>query len=73
MVKGTAQPGAAFVDLKDPKLQTLSLCPKYQSNKEIASVTSSTIAAINDGKIKLAANAINPRPSYHYTEGFTGR
>lgn len=73
VVKGTAHPGASFVDLKDPHLQTLALCPKYQSNKEIASVTSSTIAAINDGKIKLAPNAINPRPSYHYSEGFSGQ
>jgi basic membrane protein A len=72
VVKGTEQPGAVFVDLKDPSLQTLALCPKYQANSEIASVTKATIDGINSGKIKLPSAALNPRPTYHWTAGFGG-
>ncbi len=72
VVKGTEQPGAVFVDLKDPHLQTLALCPKYQANKEIAAATAAAISGINSGKIKLSSAAVNPRPSYHWTEGFGG-
>jgi basic membrane protein A len=66
---GTAKPGAAFIGLQDPKLQTLALCPKYRENKEIADLTKKTIDDVNSGKIKLQENALNPRPSYDYTEG----
>jgi basic membrane protein A len=69
---GTAKPGAAFIGLQDPKLQTLALCPKYQKNSDIASLTKKTIDDLNSGKIKLAKNAINPRPSYQFTEGLGG-
>lgn len=72
VVKGTQPAGAVFVDLKQPNLQTLGLCPKYQANQEIASVTKQTIDGINSGKIQLAKDALNPRPSYHWTEGFGG-
>ncbi len=65
----TIKPGAILLDLQDPAVQTLKLCPKYQANKAIAGVTASTLAAINSGKTKLPANAINPRPSYPYTNG----
>lgn len=69
-VKHTIKPGAIMLDLQNPKLQTLALCPKYQANAAVAGVTKSTLAAINSGKIKLPANAINPRPKYPYTTGF---
>jgi basic membrane protein A len=70
--KGTLKPGAVFLDLQDPSLQTLKLCPKYQQNAAIAKVTKDTIDGVNSGKIKLPANAINPRPNYPYQEGFNG-
>jgi basic membrane protein A len=69
---GTLKPGAIFLDLQNPKLQTMALCPKYQKNAKIAQVTKDTIAGVNSGKIKLPANAINPRPNYPYQEGFDG-
>jgi basic membrane protein A len=71
-VKGTLKPGAVFLDLQDPKLQTLKLCPKYQAKADIAKVTKDTIDKVNSGAIKLPANAINPRPDYPYQEGFDG-
>lgn len=70
--KGTLKPGAVFLDLQDPTLQTLKLCPKYQAKANIAKVTKDTIAAVNSGKVKLPANAVNPRPNYPYQEGFDG-
>jgi basic membrane lipoprotein Med (substrate-binding protein (PBP1-ABC) superfamily) len=70
--KGTLKAGAVFLDLQDPNLQTLKLCPKYQKNAEIAKVTKETIDGVNDGSIKLPANAINARPDYPYQEGFDG-
>jgi basic membrane protein A len=70
--KGTLKPGAVFLDLQDPNLQTLKLCPKYEKNAEIAKVTKETIDGVNDGSIKLPANAINARPDYPYQEGFDG-
>ena len=70
--KGTLKPGAVFLDLQDPKLQTMQLCPKYQKNATVAKVTKDTIDGVNSGKIKLPANAINPRPDYPYQEGFNG-
>jgi basic membrane protein A and related proteins len=70
--KGTLKPGAVFLDLQDPNLQTLKLCPKYQSKADIAKVTKDTIDGVNSGKIKLPANAINARPGYPYQEGFDG-
>jgi basic membrane protein A len=69
VVNGKAQPGAAFIGLQDPDLQTLALCPKYQENKEVADLTQQTIDDINSGKITLPENALNPRPDYEYTEG----
>ena len=70
--KGTLKPGAIFLDLQNPKLQTMQLCPKYQKNATVAKVTKDTIDGVNSGKIKLPANAINPRPDYPYQEGFNG-
>ncbi|HEY2770824.1 MAG TPA: BMP family ABC transporter substrate-binding protein [Solirubrobacteraceae bacterium] len=66
------KPGAIMLDLQNPKMQTLALCPKYQSNPMVAKVTKQTIAAINSGKIKLPASAINPRPTYPYINGIPG-
>lgn len=71
-MKGTLKPGAVFLDLEDPSLQTLQLCPKYAAKADIAKVTKDTIDGVNSGKIKLPANAINPRPTYPYQEGFNG-
>lgn len=71
-VAGTLKPGSIFLDLQDPQLQTLKLCPKYQKNAKIAKATKDAIDAINSGRIKLPANAVNPRPSYPYREGFAG-
>jgi basic membrane protein A len=70
VANGTAKPGAVFVGLQDPSLQTLQLCPKYEGQSEIASLTKQTIDDINSGKIKLAKDALNPRPSYGSIEGF---
>ena len=72
-VKGTLKPGAVFLDLQDPNLQTLKLCPKYEKNAQIAKVTKDTIDGVNNGSIKLPANAVNPRPGYPYQEGFDGK
>jgi len=58
--------------LQDPNLQTLKLCPKYQAKADIAKATKDTIDAVNSGKVKLPANAINARPNYPYQEGFDG-
>jgi basic membrane protein A len=69
---GTLKPGAVFLDLQNPMLQTMALCPKYQKNAAVAKVTKDTIDGVNSGKIKLPANAINPRPNYPYQEGFDG-
>jgi basic membrane protein A len=70
VVNGDAKPGVAFIGLQDPDLQTVALCPKYEKNKEVADLTQKTIDDINSGKIKLAPDALNPRPDYKYTEGF---
>jgi basic membrane protein A len=71
-IEGRLKPGAFFLALQEPDLQTLQLCPKYESNAKIAKVREDTIAAINDGKVKLPAAAVNPRPDYPYREGFDG-
>jgi len=71
--QGTLKPGTVFLDLQEPELQTLKLCPKYQQNAKIAKVTKDTIDAINSGKVKLPKNAMNPRPNYPYQEGFSGK
>ncbi len=70
--KGTLKPGAVFLDLQDPNLQTLKLCPKYQAKSDIAKATKDTIDGVNGGSIKLPANAVNARPNYPYQEGFDG-
>jgi basic membrane protein A and related proteins len=70
--KGTLKAGTVFLDLQDPNLQTLKLCPKYQAKADIAKATKDTIDGVNSGKIKLPANAINARPNYPYQEGFDG-
>jgi basic membrane lipoprotein Med (substrate-binding protein (PBP1-ABC) superfamily) len=70
--KGTLKPGAVFLDLQDPELQTLKLCPKYEQNKAVADITKKTIDDVNSGAAKLPANAINARPDYPYREGFDG-
>jgi hypothetical protein len=64
----TIKPGTILQDLQNPAVETLQLCPKYQSNSAVASANKQTIDAINSGKIKLPANAINPRPS-NYQNG----
>lgn len=65
----TIKPGTILLDLQDPQVETLALCPKYAANPSIAKVTKDTIDAVNSGKIKLPADAINPRPSSGYTNG----
>jgi basic membrane protein A len=72
-VEGKLEAGAIFLDLQEPDLQTLKLCPKYESNAAVAKVTKDTIDAVNSGKVKLPANAINPRPTYPHREGFDGK
>ena len=72
-VKGTLEPGAVFTSLESPDLQTLKLCPKFEQNAQVAKVTKDTIDAVNSGKVKLPAAAINPRPKYPYKEGFDGK
>lgn len=65
----TIKPGTILLDLQDPAVETLQLCPKYAASSTIATVNKNTIDAINSGKIKLPANSINPRPSFGYTNG----
>ncbi|MGI8557023.1 MAG: BMP family lipoprotein [Solirubrobacteraceae bacterium] len=65
----TIKPGTILLDLQDPQVETLKLCPKYAANPAIVAVTKSTIAAINSGKTKLAADAVNARPSFGYSNG----
>jgi basic membrane protein A len=72
-LKGTIKPGAILLDLQNPTIQTLQLCPKYKANAKVAAVTKRIIAGVNSGKIKLPADSINPRPKYPYREGFTGK
>src|SRR4029077_20360899 len=74
VLKGTLTPGAAiFLDLRDPKIQTLQLCPKYAKNAAVAAITKKVIAGVNNGTIKLPKDGINPRPNYPYREGFGGK
>lgn len=72
-LKGTIKPGAIMLSLQEPSIQTLKLCPRYQTNPQVAGVTKRIIAGVNSGKIKLPKNAINPRPKYPYREGFSGK
>ncbi len=65
----TIKPGVILLDLQDPAVETLQLCPKYAANSTVATANSDTIAAVNSGKIKLPANAVNPRPSFGYSTG----
>ena len=69
---GTLEPGAIFLDLQEPDLQTLELCPAYAEMEEIAAVTQETIDGVNSGDIVLPPDAVNPRPDYPYKEGFDG-
>lgn len=69
-VHKTLKPGAILLDLQEPEIQTLELCPKYKANKEIASITKTAIEEVNDGKRKIPAAGLNPRPNYPYSEGF---
>jgi basic membrane protein A len=71
-VNGKLEPGAIFLSLQDPDMQTLQLCPKYQENEDVAEVTKKTIDGVNSGDIKLPQAALNPRPDYPYREGFEG-
>jgi len=70
VVSGTLKPGAIFVDLQSPDVQTVQLCPKYKSNKAIAALTKKTIGEVNSGAVKLPKDAVNPRPPYQHSEGF---
>ncbi len=63
------KPGTILQDLQNPQVETLKLCPKYAANPAIATLTKNTIAAINSGKTKLPADAVNPRPSFGYSNG----
>jgi basic membrane protein A and related proteins len=65
----TIKPGTILQDLQNPNVETLKLCPKYAANPAIATVTKNTIAAINSGKTKLPADAVNPKPSFGYSNG----
>ena len=71
-VAGTLKPGTFFLDLQDPTIQTLQLCPKYQKDPVVSKANKDTIDAINSGKIKLPADSINPRPAYKTYEGLGG-
>ncbi|HEY4278531.1 MAG TPA: BMP family ABC transporter substrate-binding protein [Conexibacter sp.] len=71
-MRGVLRPGAIFIDLQDPAIQTLQLCPRYRSDATVADATKSTIEAINDGSTRLPASALNPRPDYPWREGFDG-
>jgi basic membrane protein A len=73
LVKGTLKPGAIFLGLSDPQIQTLQLCPKYKKTAKVAAVSKRIIAGLNSGKIKLPADSINARPKYPYREGFNGK
>lgn len=70
VVSGTLKPGAIFVDLQSPDVQTVQLCPKYQKNKAIAALTRKTISEFNSGAVKLPQDALNARPPYQHSEGF---
>jgi basic membrane lipoprotein Med (substrate-binding protein (PBP1-ABC) superfamily) len=65
----TIKPGTILLDLQDPAVETLQLCPKYAANTTVAAANKNTIDAINSGKLKLPTNAINPRPSFGYSTG----
>lgn len=66
----TIKPGTILLDLQDPQVETLRLCPKYAAaNPAIASLTKSTLADINSGKVKLPPSAINPRPTTGFSNG----
>ncbi|MGH2868291.1 MAG: BMP family ABC transporter substrate-binding protein, partial [Solirubrobacteraceae bacterium] len=65
----TIKPGTILQDLQNPNVETLKLCPKYAANPAIATLTKNTIAAINSGKTKLPPDAVNPRPSFGYSNG----
>jgi basic membrane protein A len=66
----TIKPGTVLLDLQDPAVETLQLCPKYAAaNPAIAALTKKTLSDINSGKVKLPANAINPRPSTNFSNG----
>jgi basic membrane protein A len=69
---GRLKPGTTFLDLQEPSLQTLKLCPRYAAKPEIAKVVRDTIDGVNKGTIKLPADAMNPRPSYPHREGLNG-
>ena len=69
VANGKATPGAAFIGLQDPDLQTLALCPQYEEDEEVAELTQQTIDDINSGEVTLPDDALNPRPDYEYTEG----
>jgi len=69
--KSLSPPGeAVFAGLENPSLQRLQLCPKYQ--KQIGSIAKKTVDDLNSGKIKLPADALNPRPSFPWRQGFDG-
>lgn len=69
---GSLKAGTVFLDLQDPNLQTLLLCPKYKAMPDIQKANAETIAKVNSGALKLPASAINARPTYPYQEGFDG-
>jgi len=73
LAKGTAKPGAVFIDLQDPTYQHIALCPKYAKNQEMVQTVKDATDKVNSGAVKLPAKALNPRPDYPYQEGFDGK
>jgi basic membrane protein A and related proteins len=69
--KSLTPPGEAiYAGLENPTLQRLQLCPKYE--QQIGKIAKTTVDDLNSGKIKLPADALNPRPDYPWRQGFDG-
>ena len=69
-VNGTLEPGATFIGLEDPELQTMLLCPQYEENEEIAQLNQDTIDALIADEIELPPDAITLPPDYAFSRGF---
>ena len=67
---GTLEPGAVFIGLEDPELQTHLLCPQYEENEEIAQLNQDAIDALIAGEVELPPEAITPPPDYAFSNGF---
>ena len=69
---GALEPGAVFLGLQDPEIQTLELCPEYADDEQVAKLTEETIQRLNDGDITPSNDVITPPPDYEFSEGFGG-